>query len=78
MTDALAHWAGFYVTETQWWDGFFSPLVVDRDGAVELAGTTLTDVSFEGGVLRFGPHEIQKTIAHCEDGIRFEVRDGTY
>ena len=33
--------AGIYLTDTQWWGGYFDPLLIDANGAVSLAGVTL-------------------------------------
>lgn len=34
----LSAWFGAYTTDTQWWGGYFSPLVVRLDGTVTLCG----------------------------------------
>lgn len=35
-------WAGSYVTETQWWGGYFSPLIIGTDGKLTVAGQAIS------------------------------------
>ncbi|KAF1959204.1 hypothetical protein CC80DRAFT_545581 [Byssothecium circinans] len=47
----LAQYAGQYDTNTQWWGGFFSPLIINQDGTVSstvsLDWTKFKDTSFK-------------------------------
>ena len=38
---SLSYWAGAYSTETEYWGGFFSPLIIWGDGTVSVADTFL-------------------------------------
>ena len=37
----FSDWVGYYTTDTGWWGGFFSPLIVRRDGTINVAGTVI-------------------------------------
>jgi hypothetical protein len=59
-----AVWFGEYQTETQWWGGFFSPLVISKDGSVTVAGDTVTlDFDQENRRLSFDWTDIKTTTA---------------
>jgi len=45
-TDPITAWAGEYETETHYWGETYSPLVIDEDGTVTVAGQELV-VTFD-------------------------------
>jgi hypothetical protein len=65
----MAHtlWQGSYVTETQWWGAYFSPLVIEEDGKMYIADTEI-DFTFDpvNEKLSFDWHEIKTTKALAE------------
>lgn len=59
-----AVWFGEYQTETNFWGGFFSPLVISKDGSVTVAGDTVTlDLDQEEMRISFDWTDIKTTTA---------------
>ena len=73
-TPAVAEWAGVYNTETQWWGGYYSPLIITADGKMFIDQFEI-DYEFDQGEnrLTFDWQDIKEYRA--KGNIVFSVND---
>jgi hypothetical protein len=74
--DPLAKWAGDYHNQVQWWGTFFSPLKIDTEGKLSIAGIAVPDYAFDPDTnkLVFQRFDMNKADPYGE--ITFEVKNG--
>lgn len=69
--EGIAKWVGVYEASTQWWNGFFSPLVVLSDGKMNIAGSVISpDYDASTSTISFDWVQIKDTTALGKIGFK--------